>query len=32
VRERTDPQLFILDYLSGGRYTSWWIRREAAAR
>lgn len=27
VRERTDPQLFILDHLYGGRYTSWWIKR-----
>ncbi|HEX8071219.1 MAG TPA: hypothetical protein VF546_14785 [Pyrinomonadaceae bacterium] len=32
VRERTDPQLFILDYLYGGRYTSWWIKRQPAAR
>lgn len=32
VRERTDPQLFILDYLYGGRYTSWWIKRDPSAR
>lgn len=30
VREGTDPMLYIVDYLSGGRYTSWWLRREAA--
>ena len=28
VRENTDPLLYIVDYLSGGRYTSWWIKRE----
>jgi hypothetical protein len=28
IRKGTDPQLFILDYLYGGRYTSWWIRRD----
>jgi hypothetical protein len=28
IREGTDPQLFILDYLYGGRYTSWWIKRD----
>lgn len=28
IREGTDPMLYIVDYLSGGRYTSWWIRRE----
>jgi hypothetical protein len=27
VRESTDPQLYIVDYLSGGRYSSWWIKR-----
>ena len=27
VRENTDPMVYIVDYLSGGRYTSWWIRR-----
>jgi hypothetical protein len=29
VRAGTDPMLFIVDYLSGGRYTSWWLKREA---
>jgi hypothetical protein len=28
VREKTDPMIYIVDYLSGGRYTSWWIKRE----
>ena len=28
VREKTDPMVYIVDYLSGGRYTSWWIKRE----
>ena len=28
IREKTDPMDFIVDYLSGGRYTSWWIKRE----
>ena len=28
VREKTDPMDHIIDYLSGGRYTSWWIKRE----
>ena len=28
IREKTDPLDFITDYLSGGRYTSWWIKRE----
>jgi hypothetical protein len=32
VRERTDPMAFIVDYLYGGRYTSWWIPREAPRR
>jgi len=27
VREKTDPMVYITDYLSGGRYTSWWIKR-----
>lgn len=30
VREKTDPMVYIVDYLSGGRYTSWWIKRESA--
>ena len=28
IREKTDPMVYIVDYLSGGRYTSWWIKRE----
>ena len=28
IRERTDPMVYIVDYLSGGRYSSWWIKRE----
>ena len=28
IREKTDPMNYIVDYLSGGRYTSWWIKRE----
>lgn len=28
IREKTDPMVYILDYLYGGRYTSWWIRRQ----
>lgn len=28
IRETTDPMVYIVDYLSGGRYTSWWIKRE----
>ena len=28
IREKTDPMIVIVDYLSGGRYTSWWIKRE----
>ncbi len=32
IREGTDPQLFLIDYLYGGRYTSWWIKREEASR
>jgi hypothetical protein len=27
IRENTDPMVYIVDYLSGGRYTSWWIKR-----
>ena len=30
VREKTDPMVYIVDYLSGGRYTSWWIPRESS--
>ena len=32
VRENTDPMTYIVDYLSGGRYSSWWIKRESANR
>ena len=32
IRENTDPQLYIVDYLSGGRYSSWWIKREASPK
>lgn len=32
VRETTDPLDYIVDYLSGGRYTLWWIRRAGAAQ
>ena len=32
IRETTDPMDYITDYVSGGRYTSWWIRRDAAAK
>lgn len=28
IREKTDPMIVIVDYLSGGRYNSWWIKRE----
>ncbi|HEX6649570.1 MAG TPA: hypothetical protein VF075_08520 [Pyrinomonadaceae bacterium] len=28
IRESTDPMIYIVDYLSGGRYTSWWIKRQ----
>ena len=28
VKEKTDPMVYILDYLYGGRYTSWWISRQ----
>ena len=27
IRENTDPMLYITDYIGGGRYTSWWIKR-----
>jgi hypothetical protein len=32
VRETTDPLDYIVDYLYGGRYTSWWMRRAGATR
>jgi hypothetical protein len=28
IREKTDPTIMIVDYLSGGRYSSWWLKRE----
>jgi hypothetical protein len=28
IRANTDPMVYIVNYLSGGRYTSWWIKRE----
>lgn len=28
IREKTEPMVQIVDYLSGGRYTSWWIQRQ----
>jgi hypothetical protein len=28
IREKTNPMDYIVDYLSGGRYSSWWIKRE----
>ena len=28
MREGTDPQDYITDHISGGRYTSWWLKRE----
>lgn len=27
IKEKTDPMVYIVDYLYGGRYTSWWIKR-----
>lgn len=30
--EKTPPQQRIVDYLYGGKYRSWWIRREGAAQ
>lgn len=30
IREKTDPMDYIVDYLSGGRYSSWWLKRESA--
>jgi hypothetical protein len=31
IREKTNPTDYIVDYLSSGRYSSWWIKREATA-
>jgi hypothetical protein len=28
LREGGDPLLYITDYISGGRYTSWWLKRQ----
>jgi len=28
LRSGGDPLLYITDYMSGGRYTSWWIKRQ----
>jgi hypothetical protein len=30
LRDSTDPQDYITDHISGGRYTSWWLKREKA--
>jgi len=30
VRENTNPQDYITEQISGGRYTSWWLKREKA--
>ena len=32
VRQGTEPLDYITDHVSGGRYTSWWIKREARGR
>ena len=32
VRQNTDGLDYIVDYLSGGRYTSWWLKRDKAGR
>jgi hypothetical protein len=32
VRQNTDAMDYIVDYLSGGRYTSWWLKREKASK
>lgn len=32
IREKTEPMNYLVDYLYGGRYTSWWIKRQAAAK
>lgn len=32
IREKTDPMSYIVDYLSGGRYTSWWIARDGTQK
>ena len=32
VRENTDPLDYLTDHISGGRYSSWWLRRESKSR
>jgi hypothetical protein len=32
VREKADPLGYISESISGGKYTSWWIRRDGAGR
>lgn len=32
VREKTDPMDFIVDYLYGGKYSSWWIKQSSAKK
>lgn len=32
IREKTDPMNYLVDYLYGGRYTSWWIQRQGVVK
>lgn len=32
VRPGTDPMLRIVDYIYGGKYSSWWVKREGIAK
>lgn len=32
VREKTDPMDYIVDYMSGGKYSSWWIKQQSAKK
>jgi hypothetical protein len=32
IREKTDPMAYLVDYLYGGRYSSWWIKRLGATK
>jgi len=32
IRNNTDPMDYIVDYMGGGRYTSWWLKRENGSR
>lgn len=32
VRENTDPMLYLAEYIYGGKYTSWWLKREGAPK